>query len=106
LPIFFGIWQLPREKEERPSRAEVLDFLNTAFSHDLPVAFLNLDNGTLKNLESWHWVTLVSIASDMEAQMYDQSCSEIIHLGEWLSSTTKGGAFVALEPKNSEEEKA
>ncbi|MGI6153721.1 MAG: hypothetical protein ACOYJB_07815 [Christensenellaceae bacterium] len=76
----------------------VFAFLSTAFADDLPVAFLNLSNGALANLESWHWVTLIAANSALCAQMYDQGGRQMLDLDLWLQTTKKGGAFVVLEP--------
>ena len=57
------ILEVPKTVSERPSANEVLNFLTTAFLNDLPIAFLNLCNGTVKDLQSWHWVILVSTNS-------------------------------------------
>lgn len=96
--LFSRILEIPEAVAERPAQDEVLDFLTRAFEYDLPVAFLNLNNGTLENLESWHWVTLVSVTADLQAEMYDQSRRQIIDVGQWLTSTTVGGAFVSISP--------
>lgn len=92
------VLEIPEAVSMRPTPGEVLAFLSSAFSDDLPAAFLNLSNGTLKNLEKWHWVTLISVTSSLQAEMYDQSRRQMIDLAQWLCSTTAGGAFVVIEP--------
>lgn len=87
----------------RPKIAEVNDFLTRAMADDLPVAFLNLSNGALRNLDNWHWVTLVSAdPQGSTAQMYDQGISREINLDLWLRTTSLGGGFVAVEPEKQE----
>lgn len=81
----------------RPSPEQVLDFLVSAFRNDQPVAFLNLSNGQVKNLDNWHWVTLVSTDENLRAEMYDDSGCELIDVALWLETTTGGGAFVVIE---------
>lgn len=93
------VLEIPEYPADRPSPGEVLAFLSAAFSEDLPAAFLNLSNGSLPNLEKWHWVTLISVNSEFQAEMYDQSRRQLIDVGEWLLSTTAGGAFVVIEPE-------
>lgn len=97
------ILEIPAAAAQRPFPGQVLDFLANAFSDDLPAAFLNLSSGSLKNLENWHWVTLISVTSDLQAEMYDQSLRQVIDLKQWISTTTAGGAFVVLEPQCSSE---
>ena len=58
---------------------------------------MNLSNGAVRNLDNWHWVTLVSVNGELRAEMYDQGRRQLIDIGLWLSTTTGGGAFVALE---------
>ncbi|MDL2323615.1 hypothetical protein LJC61_00490 [Ruminococcaceae bacterium OttesenSCG-928-A16] len=70
-------------------------FIEKALQSGLPVAFLNLSNGTLKNLESWHWVTLVALRGG-EALMYDQAQPHWIDLERWLATSVMGGGFVTV----------
>lgn len=92
------VLEVPAEYNLRPDADRVQAFLAAAFADDLPVAFLNLSNGALSNLDAWHWVTLVAIDGNMLAEMYDQGHRQIIDIGLWLGSTSYGGAFIALEP--------
>lgn len=90
--------EVPMLSPQRPTPGELLHFLSEAFADDLPVAFLNLSNGALHQLDSWHWVTLVAVDNALCAEMYDEGRSQVLDLTLWLRSTTGGGAFVALEP--------
>ena len=86
-------------KNERPPYAAVFHFVLSALLSNLPVAFLNLSNGVLQNLDNWHWVTLVGVDDDKKtAFMYDQGRAAEIRLEDWLETTTLGGGFVVLEP--------
>lgn len=89
--------------QERPAVATVREFLLSAFADNLPVAFLNLSNGAVRNLDNWHWVTLVSVDCALRAEMYDQEIRQFIDLRLWLATTRGGGAFVALEPAPQQE---
>lgn len=85
---------LHSEKKEE----EVFSFLETALKNDKPVAFLNRSNGRLKNLESWHWVTITSLLREKKiVEIYDQNKIVEIDLGLWLDSSLYGGGFVWLE---------
>ncbi len=97
VPLSPRVLEVPVEVHRRPNSDEVLKFLISALADDLPVAFLNLSNGGVKNLEAWHWVTLVSVDRNLRAEIYDQERSQSIDIGLWLKTTKRGGAFVVLE---------
>lgn len=89
--------EVPATPKKRPKKEEVIAFLQHAFSNNLPVAFLNLSNGKLHNLESWHWITLVSLDPDwLVTGVLDQGKKFEIDLGLWLRTTRMGGGFVTL----------
>ncbi|WP_455718578.1 hypothetical protein [Anaerosporobacter sp.] len=76
---------------------EAFDFIEEALVEDLPVAFLNLSNGQLSNLESWHWVTIYDLDREKgSVSILDQSRLEEIDLRLWLKTTSKGGGFVVV----------
>lgn len=77
---------------------ETAAFVEAALQKSLPVAFLNLSNGTLENLDSWHWVTLVALQGD-RAMMLDQGEANWIELRQWVSTSIMGGGFAVLEPE-------
>ena len=88
---------VPLSSHKRPSREVFTEFIASAISDDLPVAFLNLSNGTLDNLDNWHWVTMVSFDCETnKATMYDQGARSEIDILRWLSTTTLGGGLVTL----------
>ena len=74
---------------------KVSDFIEKALRRNQPVAFLNLSNGTLDNLDSWHWVTIVSLRGD-DAMIYDQGKARWVHLRQWLETSLMGGGFVTV----------
>lgn len=76
---------------------EAFDFIEEGLKEDLPVAFLNLSNGKLSNLESWHWVTIYELDRKKgSVSILDQSRLEEIDLKLWMKTTTKGGGFVVV----------
>lgn len=93
------ILEIPEAASARPDQEMVYQFLAGAFQRNLPVAFLNLSNGAVRNLDNWHWVTLISVDETLQAEMYDQGCRQMINVALWLQTTTGGGAFVTIEPK-------
>jgi hypothetical protein len=86
---------IPREAASRPSSGEIASFLRTALSADRPVAFLNLCNGKEKNLDRWHWVTVVSMECDRPVvlRVLDSGALKAIDLALWRDTTTDGGGF-------------
>ena len=93
---------IPEEKKRRPALAEVTSFLETALADDVATAFLNLCNGQEKNLEGWHWVTVVSVektakdASKLFIRILDEGVIKRVDLPLWLNTTERGGGFVRL----------
>jgi hypothetical protein len=76
-------------------------FLRRNLERDCPVAFLNLSNGRLANLDSWHWVTVTRLfhrAGDLFAEISDSGERKLIDLGLWYRTTRLGGASVSLFP--------
>ncbi len=82
------------EAGRRVDENAVRDFIARALKLDAPVAFLNLSNGALENLESWHWVTIVALDERMTASVADQGRLLDIDLGRWLKTSRLGGALV------------
>ena len=79
----------------------VVGFLRNAIRNDTPVAFLNLDNGNVKELYSYHWVTAISLKySPNENLAYllilDGGQEIEIDLSRWLTTTKAGGGFVSF----------
>lgn len=99
VPLSARVLGVPGQAALRPSWQATARFLSAAIGENLPVAFLNLSNGKVDNLESWHWVTLVGVdAGGGTAQMYDQGKRQDIDLQAWLPTTAMGGGFVVLAP--------
>ncbi|MDL2289357.1 hypothetical protein LJB83_01185 [Clostridia bacterium OttesenSCG-928-F22] len=91
---------VPLRLSKRPSVEKMAQFVTQALQKDLPVAFLNLSNGQVKNLDSWHWVTLVAFdRANCIATMYDQGLKQGIDLKLWLETTIAGGGMVVLAPQ-------
>jgi len=92
-------FNVPQRKASRHELADLLLFLEEAIAKNAPVAFLNLDHGEEKNLDSWHWVTIISIEftedrKTIYATIFDGGLSKKIDLGLWYNTTTLGGGFV------------
>lgn len=90
---------LPEDKNMRPKMFEVLTFIEKGLAKDVPVAFLNLCNGGEKNLEKWHWVTVISLDYTEDKKsiflyILDGGIVKKIDLVLWYATTTQGGGFV------------
>jgi hypothetical protein len=96
LPLQVRRLRIPLLPFLRPPAVRVGEFLAAALTADRPVAFLNLSNGRLANLDGWHWVTLVAARpAPLSAVMYDNGARQEIDLALWLETTRLGGGFVA-----------
>ncbi len=93
-----GVALTPRVLEvgRHSDEIAVRDFIFGALDTDAPVAFLNLSNGALYNLESWHWVTIVGLDDRCTASIADQGRVLDIDLGKWLQTSRLGGALVYM----------
>ena len=99
LNVEYDYCDLPKNKTRRPKLSEVLDFLEKAFNKDVPIAFLNLSNGDEKNLDQWHWVTVISLEYSEDkniavVNILDEGQVKKIDLALWYNTTTRGGGFV------------
>ncbi|MDR2357186.1 MAG: hypothetical protein LBD92_03745 [Oscillospiraceae bacterium] len=95
---------IPRRRELRPPLRDVVSFLKTALEWDIPVAFLSLDNGEEKVLDTWHWVVLVSLAYEpgadaVNVEVIDECRMFEANLRKWYETTAVGGGFVRLRPR-------
>jgi len=95
----FAICDVPKDKSNYPKISEILSFLEGSLLKDVPIAFLNLCNGDEKNLEGWHWVTIISLEYTEDGQnifvnILDEGLIKKIDLILWYNTTTKGGGFI------------
>jgi hypothetical protein len=85
---------------QRPPFAAVVAFIRSGLALDGPVAFLNLHNGTVHQLDPWHWVTITAINERNEAAVEIEICDNLnrftMDLREWYETTSRGGGFVYL----------
>lgn len=100
--VEYGFCDLPKDRSHRPTLPEVLKFLAGALLKDAPIAFLNLCNGEEKNLDRWHWVTIISLeyaeANSAFVTILDEGLMKKIDLALWYNTTTLGGGFVYFTP--------
>lgn len=89
---------IPDRKRQRPSAGALYDFISEALRRGSPVPFLNLNNGGVPGLDSWHWVTITGMdAARPIAVLSDAGQMKTVDLEQWLRMSTLGGAFVRAE---------
>ena len=82
---------------DRPSVQEMADFVRAGLESDCPVAFLNLTKGRVKNLQGWHWITIVSADiydTNLTAYASDEGKQISFDLRLWYLSTRMRGGLV------------
>jgi hypothetical protein len=87
--------------DSRPALDRLLAFLRDALENDAPVAFLNLHSGSEEALDSWHWVTVISLEyepdeSAASIEFVDEGRIIKINLKSWYLTTALGGGFVGF----------
>lgn len=97
--------EIPERTESRPELANVVAFITCGLDHDCPIAFLNLSNGAVNNLEEWHWVTIVALETDdtqdqVSVTIFDGDKSDTIDFKRWYQTTIDGGALIYLDHVN------
>ncbi|MDR1496361.1 MAG: hypothetical protein LBS67_05535 [Clostridiales Family XIII bacterium] len=95
----YDILTVPAASSKRPGEDTMYDFLNVTIADDLPVAFLNLSGGRVKNLDNYHWVTLVGLDDQSGmCRIVDNGRLMDVNLKKWLRRSVLGGAFVVVRP--------
>ncbi len=99
LPYTLEELDIPKNKRLRPEFSEVVTFIAKALAADTPVAFLSLDKGEEERLDSWHWVTILTLdyeadGSRAEAGVADEGRFFEVDLRKWYDTTPLGGGFV------------
>ena len=87
-------------KSWRPRTKKTAAFIKRGLESDSPVAFLNLQSGSCKQLESWHWALIVGMEKDNGKDivvLYDNGGIRRFDLEEWLETSGLGGGFVYFD---------
>lgn len=95
---------IPGPKMSRPEYRAMIQCIFDGLSRDIPVGFINLGSGHLKNLKSNHWVIIIRM--DTESGMLDVIDNGKIYaidFKKWLKKTKMGGSFAIVEPEFEEE---
>jgi hypothetical protein len=90
---------VPEDRSLRPGDGKLAEYLASALSRDVPVAFLNLCNGEEHCLDEWHWVTVVGIErrdpdGHVMASLIDRGRFVTADMSVWLETTARGGGFL------------
>lgn len=96
---------IPEQITARPDLPAMVAFISQGLESDSPIAFLNLSNGAVSNLEEWHWVTIVALETDdlldqVMVTIFDGDKSDQVDLKRWYETTIDGGALIYLEPSS------
>ena len=83
----------------------MLGFMEKALIGNFPVAFLNLCNGEVENLDRWHWTTIITLEY---SEGYEQAYADIIDGGQikkvdlarWYKTARLGGGLVSIVTSN------
>lgn len=97
-------FSLPGPKINRPEYRSMIGYVYDALSRDVPVAFINLGSGRVKNMTSNHWVIIVRLDIDSGIMdVIDNGKIVQIDFPKWLKKSTMGGSFAVIEPEFEEE---
>ena len=94
VPLTPALFAFPSARAKRPPYDQLRSFVAASLAADCPVAFLNLDNGKVKELDRWHWVTLVGLEGDT-ASIVDNGSTFTMDLRLWYATTKTRGGFVS-----------
>lgn len=88
-------------KAARPTPGQCAAFLRAAMEADSPVAFLNLSSGTVRGLDSWHWVTIIAVEEQLGGAILctalNGSGQELkMDFRQWLQTSQLGGGLVYI----------
>lgn len=78
------------------------DFILAGLADQAPVAFLNLDNGQVRNLSRWHWVVITGVAYETDLSTFtlcvtDEGKKRDIDFRQWLYTTFGGGGLLRVK---------
>ena len=83
-------------RDRQPADA-LTAFVREGLEADCPLAFLNLTNGRVKNLQSWHWITVTGAEADdgsLITTASDEGREIRFDLRLWYLSTRMRGGLI------------
>ena len=93
VPLTPTLFSFPSARTKRPPWEAVEGFVRRSLERDCPVAFLNLHNGVVKELDWWHWVTVTALEGNT-ASIVDNGNTFTMDLRLWYATTKTRGGFV------------
>ncbi len=81
----------------RPPVDALAAFVRDGLASDSPIAFLNLTKGRVRNIQGWHWITIVGADIDegcLMATASDEGKQITFDLRLWYLSTRMRGGLV------------
>ncbi|MEA4888018.1 MAG: hypothetical protein VB070_00935 [Clostridiaceae bacterium] len=97
-----AVFPVPGQMNHRKPLSSFVQFIADGLNLDSPVAFLNLSNGRLDNLDSWHWITLVALYEYADQTIWsdvsDSGERKLINLSLWYQTSRLGGAAAYFYP--------
>lgn len=72
---------------------DIENYLLEALNSNHPVAFLNLNNGSEKEIDSWHWTTIISlekINNNLFVEVCDEGYLKKVNLSSWFETSSRG----------------
>ena len=93
VPLTPTLFSFPSARTKRPPWEGLRAFVAAGLETDCPMAFLNLDNGKIKQLDRWHWVTLIGLEGNT-ASIVDNGNTFTMDLRLWYATTKTRGGFV------------
>ncbi len=93
----------PREVKQTDDLQTALEFIETGLEQDTPIAFLNLASGEARDVDEWHWMTIVALLHDQESEraeirIIDGPKTMSVDFKTWFHTTSLGGSLVYLLP--------
>lgn len=82
---------------DRPSVSALAAFVRAGLDADCPLGFLNLSRGREKNLQDWHWISIISAdfkPDQLTARASDEGIVREFDLQLWYLSTRMSGGLV------------
>lgn len=91
--------------KDRPNVSELMEFVKDGLASNSPVGFLNLSRGKVKNLQSWHWITIAAADIDRDRMIVtvsDEGQQLSLDLRLWyLTTRMRGGLAYFTYPSPS-----
>lgn len=91
---------ISRFRIARPTVDQCAAFLRAGLEQDCPVAWLNLHNGKVPGLDSWHWVAVTGLELHSDGPILctylDGGQIKTADFRLWFQGTRRGGGLIYL----------